>query len=125
MAKAKEDKQIELAQVQPQEVKKKNKTKSARTLERKSPRDSAFANGGTWAVQLGTFAVPEHASTLLRKLKSQGLPAYARKTNRNGEALTVVFVGPIIRKEDASKMISTMESKYQLRGIIVRYGVGR
>ncbi len=76
-------------------------------------------------MQVGTFAYPEHSSALLSKLKAQGLPAYSRKVSRNGRNLTIVFVGPIIRKEDASKMISTLESKYQLRGIIVRYGKGR
>ncbi len=111
-----------------QQVAKKDKnvisTQQARASKpKKSEKHNLFSTNGAWVVQLGTFAYPEHVTALTRKLKADGLPAYTRKTYIDGSQLTIVLVGPIVRKEDAKKLLATLDSKFKLKGIIVRYGI--
>ena len=97
-------------------AKERKKAKASRSVPGK-----VFSAQGAWLVQLGTFAYPEHATTLVRKLKTAGYPAFTRQLYQEDRVLTVVYVGPVVRKDDASKLIAAFQGKYNVKGIVIRY----
>ncbi len=84
--------------------------------------DSALrADVVAWTVQLGSFANDENAKRLIAKLREAGFPAYLeRQADPTGTAFKV-RVGPEIRREDAEKLRASLENKFALKGMLLRY----
>lgn len=89
------------------------------TAQKKPVSKVAIKHG--WVVQMGSFAEPSNASTLLNKLRKAGYAAFTRKVYRQGMDLTIVMVGPHANRADADRLCSTLSMKFQIDGIIVRY----
>ncbi|MBS0289398.1 MAG: hypothetical protein JSS07_05130 [Proteobacteria bacterium] len=66
----------------------------------------------------------EDPLVLLVKLKQQGIPAYVRDSMTNKDQ-AVVYVGPIVRNEDALKLNAAIASKYNVNGTIVHHTILR
>lgn len=77
-----------------------------------------------WVVQVGTFAVPQHADVLVSKLKKAGYTAYIKKIHHQEAIWSVVMVGPEIKKSEAIKLKAALDSKYSLQATIIEYVPG-
>jgi len=68
-----------------------------------------------WAIQMGAFRVKSNATRLLDKLRSSGYNAFSR----NSGSLTLVFVGPEMKRASAHELSSKVTSDINMKGIIV------
>lgn len=82
---------------------------------------SRGADRGGWAIQIGTYGVPEHARHMVTMLRRSGYPAYTQRTMRGNRVFTTVLVGPEIRREDIVKMKMDLDSQLRVNGMIVRF----
>ncbi|MBB3188839.1 DedD protein [Halomonas cerina] len=85
------------------------------TAPTESPRQAA--EGGEWAVQVGSFGEPGNAERLQARLESQGFPAYRRPRDND---LTSVYVGPYDSSEVAEVVMAELKAKINLQGLLVR-----
>lgn len=83
------------------------------------PKASKAARG--WMVQVGTFAVHENASKLVKRLKQAGFPAYAKSVYRSGRHLTLVLVGPHRSQDAAFDTMQSIESQFGLSGEVLNF----
>lgn len=74
-----------------------------------------------WAVQLGAFQDTKNANKLIKKLQKSGYPAYAKEIQNTQGAFTLVLIGPKAQEKEALILKQTLESEYQLKGMIVQY----
>ena len=84
---------------------------------------SPLAAPQAWTVQLASFWQKEHADKLLARLKKQGFTAYIEQKSANHTVIYQVFVGPEIERQKAERLLTTLYSKLQLKGLIVQYSV--
>jgi len=110
--------EVKPAEVKPAEVKP-VEVKPEKSKEAKHIKEQVEKRG--WVVQLGLFAMPVHTKTLIKKLKEAGYPAYTRQIHSQGQELTLVLVGPYVKKSDAKKLISTLEREFKLEGLMVHH----
>lgn len=71
----------------------------------------------TWSVQLASFSVPANAHALVQELRERGFNAYARTSDK----LYRVFVGPVIERSEANRLLRLLERQQGLKGFIVRF----
>lgn len=59
--------------------------------------------GGSFAVNVGSYANTANAENLLARLKSAGVPAYAESTSLDGRAVRRVRLGPFAQRGEAER----------------------
>gem|GEM_PF-696801 len=89
------------------------------TKEKEAAKPKLDANGLpiTWSVQLASFSNRESALKLQKTLRDGGYNAYIRENNK----MHRVFVGPVIERREAQKILDNIEKKHKLKGFIVRF----
>ncbi len=75
------------------------------------------AEGGEWAVQVGSFGESANAERLLEQLREQGFPAYSQPRDDN---LTTVYAGPYASSEEGEQAMNELKSRANLQGLLVR-----
>jgi cell division septation protein DedD len=73
-----------------------------------------------WAVRLGVFADTANAEKLLKQLVDADHKAYAR---RMGADRTAVFVGPVLSRAEANRLVGELSDRFQLNGMVVRFEI--
>ena len=68
------------------------------------------AAGGTWAVQLGSFASRVNADKLMRQVKAQGFPVYVVPGGAGSSLRYRVRVGPMADRGAATQTVATLKS---------------
>ena len=103
------------------DVKKEEVTKKTERVKNEKLKKQIIERKVGWVVQLGLFAKPKHATDLVVKLRSAGYPAYTRVVRRDNHELIFVLVGPYLKKSDARKLISALETQFKIEGIMVHH----
>lgn len=74
-----------------------------------------------WTIQVGSFSNPDNARDLEKKLKLGGFPAYTSGNLTQEGVLIKVMVGPQIKKDDANRLKTKVESKFAVKGLVIPY----
>lgn len=74
-----------------------------------------------WLIQLGSFATSENAKQLVKRLKQLEVAAFVQPIEQNHKVLYKVYVGPIIKRQEAEALMVKLQNNTQLKGIIVAY----
>ena len=77
-----------------------------------------------WAIQLGSFAKSENALGLRDRLREKGYTAFVQTAYPKEGAVTRVFVGPELYREEADSVRDRLHSETTLDGLVVRYPGG-
>lgn len=102
-----------------------NKSSKAKSIQvTVTEKSTQSVNSAAWVVQVGTFRDAINANKLVSKLQKDGLPAYTRTIKQSDKALTLVFVGPKVRKQDADALKESLQSKYRLDGFVRQHVTG-
>ena len=81
--------------------------------------DASAAASGGWLVQLGSFRESENARALRKSLEAKGYTAFVEAgPSAQGEVFRV-FVGPMLRREQAEDSAAKLRSEMALKGIVV------
>ncbi len=94
------------------------------------PRGNVAQNSGerlgltVWAIQIGSFGNSENAIGLRDRLRERGYTAFVQIAYSNNGAVTRVFVGPELYREEADAIRSRLYSETTLDGLVVRYPGG-
>ncbi|GAB2726437.1 SPOR domain-containing protein [Halomonas garicola] len=75
------------------------------------------AEGGEWAVQVGSFGKAENASRLKKELEGEGFSVYTRARDND---LTTVLVGPYASSEDGEQARSLIKERANQQGLLIR-----
>ena len=75
-----------------------------------------------WAVQVAAFAQSENATALRDKLLGDGYAAFRSNVKRQGEITTRVAVGPLINRDDAERLMTELNKRYEFSAVVVRFG---
>jgi DedD protein len=67
-------------------------------------------HGGSWSVQLGSFASRANADNLTRQVKGQGFAAFVLTGGSGTSVRYRVRVGPLIDRESAERMAAKLKS---------------
>lgn len=86
-----------------------------------SPRVPSREKPRGWAVQLGTFSKRGNAVALRDRLQTQGYYAFLRPTTPSHAALTRVYVGLQLSREEARQLSRVLGEKTRLKGLVVPY----
>jgi DedD protein len=81
-------------------------------------------NKQVWSIQLGSFSNSANAEQLVKTLKKSGFKAYAEQSTGRQGAYMKVLVGPEFDEKNATSMVSTLEKRFKLKGMLVRYQPG-
>lgn len=84
--------------------------------------DGAAPDG--WAVQLGSFSVPNNALALRDRLRAKGYTAFIESGFTAAGEVSRVFVGPVLDRGRAESSMAKLRREMQLEGIVVRYPGG-
>ena len=74
-----------------------------------------------WVVQLGSFSSLTNAENLILNLQSEGYPAYIEEITVESETVFRVRVGPEISKSSAETILTELDEKFSLKGILLQY----
>lgn len=78
----------------------------------------------TWTLQVGSFKEQERAIRLRASLRESEYRSYIIHADDTPEGDTYrVFVGPMLEKEKLREISKQIESRFDLKGLIVRYRV--
>lgn len=77
----------------------------------------------SWSVRLGVFGDAGNAEKLMKQLVDGGYKAYSRRVDGEGAARTGVFVGPMLSRAEANRLVPELANKYQLNGMVVRFEI--
>jgi len=94
-------------------------TPENKTATKKEAQPKIDANGLpiTWSVQLASLNSREGALKLQQELRTKGYNAYIRENNKKYR----VFVGPVIQKDEAQKILNQINKSLNLEGLLVRF----
>lgn len=81
------------------------------------PRLDANSLPVSWSIQLASLSNRENAEALQKKLRSQGYNAYVR----SADGLNRVFVGPLVERNEATRLRDQLHSQQKLDGFVVRF----
>lgn len=87
-------------------------------------RKRAAPAAGGWTVQLGSFARPENARALRKRLRDKGYPAFVESGPSSQGAVSRVFVGPMAERSQAKESAVKLRREMALDGIVVPYPGG-
>lgn len=77
----------------------------------------------SWAVRLGVFGESANAEKLLKQLVDADYKAYTRHMDSNGAGRTGVFVGPVLSRVEANRLLGELSDAFQLNGMVVRFEI--
>ena len=77
-----------------------------------------------WAIQLGSFGQSENALGLRDRLREKGYTAFVQTAYNDEGAVTRVFVGPELYREEAQSVRDRLHTETTLDGLVVRYPGG-
>jgi DedD protein len=80
------------------------------------------AEGPAWAVQLASFSDRSNAVALRDRLRADGYPAILSDLRQGATTRTRVAIGPILSRDEATKLQQELSNRYQLSPIIVAFG---
>lgn len=80
-----------------------------------------IADTKRWAVQLASFANEESAQTLVARCIAAGDQAWMSVAKVDGKKVHRVAVGPFLRRDDAEVQLTNLETKYDIKPMIVAY----
>lgn len=74
-------------------------------------------------IQVASFSDKSNAVKLVETLKKSGFNAFVgrEKVKRNGKLLSKVFIGPVIKRSEAEKIMQTIKKTNKLNASIVVY----
>lgn len=76
---------------------------------------------GNWVIQLGSFSSAENAEALRQTLRTQGYNAYTVAARVGGNAITRVFVGPVVERDEANRLRDELARRQGNKGLVVAY----
>ena len=79
---------------------------------------------GDWTVQLGSFAKPENARALHKRLQDKGYSAFVESASSAQGAVSRVLVGPMSDRKQAEESVVKLRREMALDGIVVPYSGG-
>ncbi|HDZ57153.1 MAG TPA: SPOR domain-containing protein [Pseudomonas xinjiangensis] len=74
-----------------------------------------------WVIQLGSFSSAGNAEGLRETLRTQGYNAYTVSANVGGNAITRVYVGPVVDREGANRLRDELARRHDNKGLVVAY----
>ena len=74
-----------------------------------------------WAVQVGSFRNRQNALNLKEKLRKKNKHAFVERIIKNNKVTYRVRVGPEVTREKAVKLKKILESKFKLKGLVVKH----
>lgn len=77
----------------------------------------------SWSLQLGSFKHPENALKLRAQLREASYKAYILQARTDEGEMYRVLVGPMLQKNRLADIGQQIESKFDLKGQIVRYNI--
>lgn len=83
----------------------------------------AASSAAAWTIQVGSFSNKNNAQQLMKKLRSKGFAAYTNEIKAGAVAMTRVFVGPELQRDKAENILTQLQQKIGLKGVIVPYQV--
>ena len=79
----------------------------------------------SYVVRLGSFAERANADALVTRLLAAGHKAYARQVSTANGAMTAVYAGPVLTRDEASTLRQRMATDFQLRdGVVETFTAG-
>ena len=86
--------------------------------------EAPAAAAGKWTVQLGSFLKAENASTLRKRLRDSGYPAFVETGPSARGEVSRVLVGPMPDRGKAKDSAAKLRREMKLEGIVVPYPGG-
>ena len=87
----------------------------------KSDKSPEIASIQVWTVQLASFIKKENALKLRSVLREQHEKAYIKEKKSAGGRVFRVYVGPMLKAEDASAALKRLNQAHELQGMVLRY----
>jgi cell division septation protein DedD len=82
-------------------------------------RDAEMPTEGTYAVQVGAFAVIDNAMRMKSYFEELGYPVEVQNKVRGGSSLHLVWVGNFSTSDEARKFSAEIKAKHKIESIIV------
>ena len=74
-----------------------------------------------WVVQVGSFTTKEAAHKLRDDLQADGQKAYVRTTMSGNSAISRVYIGPKLDKNQALALKEQMDSRLKVKSMVMRF----
>lgn len=75
----------------------------------------------TWGIQVGSFGDIENAREFRRLLRADGHHVSLSEVKVNGERVTRVAVGPVLRQADAERLREKFAEEYGVQSVLVKF----
>ena len=76
-----------------------------------------------WAVRLGVFGDQSNAEKLMKQLIDGGYKAYSRRMQGADATRTGIFVGPVLSRAEANRLVAELADAFSLNGLVVRFEI--
>ena len=76
---------------------------------------------GQWAVQVGSFSIPDNAFKLRNTLRKKGYDVFIDRWNSSSGEKLRVRIGPLFTRSDAGRVRKQLADKEKIEGIVTRY----
>lgn len=83
------------------------------------PIDKNLAPLKAYTIQVASFKQTTTVNRLIALLQKDGFTAYSHKPQQS--AYTIVFVGPVLTKEQAEALLTQLTKKYKVKPVITSY----
>ncbi|MDZ7924751.1 MAG: SPOR domain-containing protein [Marinagarivorans sp.] len=74
-----------------------------------------------WVVQVGSFTTKEAANKLRDDLQADGQKAYVRTTVSGTSAISRVYIGPKLDKNQALALKEQMDRRLKVKSMVMRF----
>ena len=74
-----------------------------------------------WVVQVGSFTTKEAANKLRDDLQADGQKAYVRTTTSGNTAISRVYIGPKLDKNQALALKEQMDRRLKVKSMVMRF----
>ncbi len=74
-----------------------------------------------WVVQVGSFTTKEAANKLRDDLQANGQKAYVRTTTSGNSAISRVYIGPKLDKNQALALKEQMDRRLKVKSMVMRF----
>ena len=74
-----------------------------------------------WTVQLASFIERENALKFRQTLRDEKEKSYIKEWLSPGGWVYRVYAGPMLKKEDATKVLQRLNNAYDIQGMVIRY----
>lgn len=107
-----------VAEVKPKPVEKPAKKQA--TVAKVSP-PKVSKTVPAWVVQVGSFGSKDNAYSLRDKLRGKGFTSFVDSIHKDGKTKYRVRVGPEVKKENADKLLTSVEKITKTKGFVTSY----